>query len=107
VKTSPRTTIKKSAQKSAPVKKSSSQDEQSIIHADWFYRVSDGWKYFGYRNSILHKKIESGEIPKPIALSDGGRARGWFGRVIIAWQQGREAKSALKLVVGEKKAPAS
>jgi hypothetical protein len=65
------------------------------LHPDWFYRMSDGPKFFGYRSSALAAKIESGEIPGPISLSDTGRAKGWFGRIIIAWQQEREAAARL------------
>jgi hypothetical protein len=82
-------------------KKLPSLDAQPMINPDWFYRVSDGWKFFGYRNSVLHVKISTGEIPTPIALSDGGRARGWFGRTILEWQREREAKPAAKLVVAK------
>jgi hypothetical protein len=78
------------------------RDDQSVIHPDWFYRVSDAWKFFGYRNSVLHIKIATGEVPAPIALSDGGRARGWFGRTIIKWQQEREARPVAKIRVGDK-----
>jgi predicted DNA-binding transcriptional regulator AlpA len=71
----------------------------ATINPDWFYRVHEAGPFFGFSNSVLHVKIQTGEIPKPIALSDGGRARGWFGRTIIAWQAEREAKVAPKLVV--------
>jgi hypothetical protein len=84
--------------KKAKHPKSPTPQDTLPIHPDWFYRVYDGWKYFGYRNSILHLKIESGEIPAPIALSDGGRARGWFGRTILAWQRERETKPVPKAI---------
>jgi predicted DNA-binding transcriptional regulator AlpA len=69
------------------------------INADWFYRVADGHCFFGYRATTLAEKIASGEIPAPISLSDTGRAKGWFGRVIIAWQAEREAKARAKAKV--------
>jgi predicted DNA-binding transcriptional regulator AlpA len=75
------------------------------LHPDYFYRVYEAGSFFGYSNTVLHLKIESGEIPPPVALSKGGRARGWFGRTIIAWQA--ERKRAPKLVVGVKKAVTS
>jgi predicted DNA-binding transcriptional regulator AlpA len=59
------------------------------INADWFYRVADAHRFFGYRATTLAEKISSGEIPAPIPLSDTGRAKGWFGREIIAWQAQR------------------
>jgi predicted DNA-binding transcriptional regulator AlpA len=63
------------------------------LNPDWFYRLSDGYRYFGYRPTTLDEKIQKGEIPAPIALSDTGRARGWFGRTILKWQAEREAKA--------------
>lgn len=66
------------------------------LNPDMFYRHSDGWRYFGYSISRLDDKIKTGEIPKPIPLSDEGRAKGWFGRTIIAWQKELEAKAAAK-----------
>ena len=44
--------------------------------------------------TTLAEKIASGGIPAPISLSDTGRAKGWFGRVIIAWQAERERRPA-------------
>ncbi|MCK1307849.1 MULTISPECIES: hypothetical protein [unclassified Bradyrhizobium] len=63
------------------------------INPDWFYRVAYGHYFFGYRDTALAGKIASGEVPSPISLSDTGRAKGWFGRVILAWQAEREAKA--------------
>jgi predicted DNA-binding transcriptional regulator AlpA len=56
-----------------------------------FYRLSEGPNYFGYSISRQEDKIKTGEIPRPISLSDFGRAKGWFGRTILAWQAEREA----------------
>ncbi|WP_152977498.1 hypothetical protein [Bradyrhizobium pachyrhizi] len=67
------------------------------INADWFYRVADGHRFFGYRATALAGKIANGEIPSPVSLSDTGRARGWFGRAIIEWQTEREAKARAKI----------
>jgi hypothetical protein len=73
------------------------------LHPDIFYRVHEAGPFFGYSNTVLHLKIQSGEIPAPIALSDApkSRARGWYGRTILAFQKDREAKVAPKLVVGK------
>jgi predicted DNA-binding transcriptional regulator AlpA len=68
------------------------QSEQPL-HADWFYRLIDAHKYFGYSPTVISEKIKSGEIPPPVSLSDSGRAKGWFGRVILEWQAGRQAKA--------------
>jgi predicted DNA-binding transcriptional regulator AlpA len=69
-------------------------DGTQPINPDFFYRLHEGRKYFGYGPSTIEAKIQSGEIPAPISLSDSGRARGWFGRTIIAWQREREAAAA-------------
>jgi predicted DNA-binding transcriptional regulator AlpA len=74
-------------------------DQQLPLHAlhpDHFYRFCEGPHYFGYAPAQLLKKIQTGEIPRPVSLSDTGRARGWFGRSIIRWQAEREAKPAPK-----------
>ena len=44
---------------------------------------------FGTRS--LHQKIKRGQFPRPIKLSDSGRATGWLGHELIAWQQARAA----------------
>jgi hypothetical protein len=69
-------------------------NEDRPIHPDWFYRLSDGPKFFGYGPTTIDDKIRSGEIPPLVSRSDSGRAKGWFGRVIIEWQAARQAKTA-------------
>ena len=64
--------------------------------AGHFYHVGEAWQYFGFRSSELSLKIKAGEIPPPIALSPGGRAKGWFGRTILQWQEAREAAAKLE-----------
>lgn len=72
---------------------SSRERAEPPINPDYFYRLADGSKFFGYRPTTLDEKIKSGEIPKPITLSDSGRAKGWFGRAILAWQAERVRKA--------------
>jgi predicted DNA-binding transcriptional regulator AlpA len=50
-------------------------------------RLKDGERYFGFKGTQLKVKIMSGEIPRPIPLSDSGRALGWLGRQIIDHQR--------------------
>jgi predicted DNA-binding transcriptional regulator AlpA len=65
------------------------------INPHVFYRMAEwGEAFFGFAASQLETKIRTGEIPKPVALSDTGRARGWFGRDILDWQNKRRAKAA-------------
>jgi predicted DNA-binding transcriptional regulator AlpA len=67
----------------------------SPINPHVFYRMAEwGEAFFGFAASQLETKIRMGEIPKPISLTDTGRARGWFGHPILAWQQERLAKAA-------------
>lgn len=52
----------------------------------------------GWRKTRLYEAIASGEFPKPIPLSDAGRAVAWSEAEIIAWQEerlaARDAKAA-------------
>jgi predicted DNA-binding transcriptional regulator AlpA len=50
-------------------------------------RKHDGPLYFGLQRTALDKAIADGAIPRPMALTPGGRARGWLGAAIIEWQQ--------------------
>jgi predicted DNA-binding transcriptional regulator AlpA len=74
-----------------PKKQSDKPQPPRPLDPGQFYRRGEGWKYFGYKSTQLDEKIKSGEIPAPISLSDSGRACGWFGRQILAWQAEREA----------------
>lgn len=64
------------------------------LNPDLLYRITDARKYFGLRPTQLTERIKAGDIPPPVKLSATGRASGWFGRQIIAWQQERIAASA-------------
>lgn len=50
-------------------------------------RKCHGHRYFGFKHTQLDKKIADGEIPKPIALTSTGRAKGWLGSQIIEHQR--------------------
>ena len=66
------------------------------INPNFFYRMPEGWKFFGYKPTQLNEKIKSGVVPKPIILdgSADGRARGWFGSTIIKWQNDKMEAAA-------------
>jgi predicted DNA-binding transcriptional regulator AlpA len=71
------------------------QIAEGPIRENWFYRKHPyGELFFGLAPSQLEKKIESGEVPMPVKLTDTGRASGWFGRQILTWQAERQAKTA-------------
>ena len=48
--------------------------------------------YVGLQGTQINGLIKSGEFPKPIRLSDHGRAVAWLESEIIAWQLRRLAK---------------
>ena len=55
-------------------------------------RLRDLPTYVGLQRSQIDELIKRGEFPKPIKLSDSGRANGWLEHELIAWQQERLAK---------------
>jgi hypothetical protein len=65
-------------------------------------RWYEGPKYFGLKLTQLREKVEAGEIPPPMVLSDTGRAKGWFGSQIIEHHE-RLAKRAAAQCGGVKK----
>jgi predicted DNA-binding transcriptional regulator AlpA len=48
--------------------------------------------YAGVRRTVIAELIARGEFPKPIALSDHGRAKAWVESELVAWQLSRMAK---------------
>jgi predicted DNA-binding transcriptional regulator AlpA len=52
-------------------------------------RKHNGYSYFGLKSTALDDAIKSDLIPKPVKLTPGGRAVGWFGWQIIEWQRQR------------------
>jgi predicted DNA-binding transcriptional regulator AlpA len=59
------------------------------LNPDFFYRMFEGPLFFGVGRSQMNQLIAGGKIPKPIPLTDGGRAKGWFGSQIIQWKAER------------------
>jgi hypothetical protein len=64
------------------------------INPNYFYRLADGPRFFGYASTVLAEKIKNGDVPLPVTLSEGGRARGWFGWQILDWQKEQVDKAA-------------
>ena len=68
-------------------------DEKELgLRPDEIVRKCDAKRFFGFGPTQLDALIARGEIPAPMKLSVGGRAVGWLGRDIIAWQAARAAK---------------
>lgn len=59
-------------------------------------RKKDLPNYCGLQRTQIEQLIERGEFPKPIPLSDTGRAIGWIESELWAWQQQRLAKRETK-----------
>jgi prophage regulatory protein len=55
------------------------------------YRLRELPQYVGLRRTVISELIKSGEFPKPIPLSDSGRAIAWLECDLIAWQATRIA----------------
>jgi prophage regulatory protein len=55
------------------------------------YRLRDLPQFVGLRRTQIGELIKSGEFPKPIPLSDGGRAVAWLEADLIEWQNARIA----------------
>jgi hypothetical protein len=70
------------------------------INPNSFYRKSVvvRHRFLGYGHSQLDEKIKVGEIDPPVALSESGRAVGWYGRYLLEKQAEREAAAERKAV---------
>ncbi len=55
-------------------------------------RKKDLPTFTGLQRTAIEQLVKRGEFPKPISLSDAGRAVGWIEDEIIAWQHKRLAK---------------
>ena len=61
------------------------------LDPDEIVRWKNGPKYFGLRPSQLNENIKKGLIPPPFPLVEGGRGKGWTGRMIQDHHQSRQA----------------
>jgi prophage regulatory protein len=59
-------------------------------------RKKDLPSFVGLQRTQIELLIERGEFPKPVPLSDSGRAIGWLESEVWHWQQQRLAKRAAK-----------
>ncbi len=53
------------------------------------YRLKDVEQFAGLKRSQIHELIKAGEFPRPVPLSDCGRAIAWLEDELIAWQMAR------------------
>jgi prophage regulatory protein len=59
-------------------------------------RRRDLAQFVGLQRTQVDELIRRGEFPKPIPLSDGGRAVGWLEDEVAVWQRQRLAKRDAK-----------
>ncbi|MBR1151554.1 AlpA family phage regulatory protein [Bradyrhizobium sp. JYMT SZCCT0428] len=55
------------------------------------YRWRDLPPFVGLRKTAIEELIKAGEFPKPVPLSNSGRAVAWLEADLIAWQTARIA----------------
>jgi prophage regulatory protein len=55
------------------------------------YRLRDLPQFVGLRKTQIADLVRSGEFPKPVRLTDGGRAVAWLETDLIEWQTSRVA----------------
>ena len=55
------------------------------------FRLRDLPQFVGLRRTQIGELIKAGEFPKPVPLSDSGRAIAWLEQDLIAWQNARIA----------------
>ncbi len=55
-------------------------------------RLADLPTYVGLKRTQIDELIKAGEFPKPIPLSDTGRAKAWLEAEVLCWQNERIAK---------------
>lgn len=54
-----------------------------------FLRLPAVKQAVGYGRTAIYQKIQAGEFPAPIPLSDNGRAVAWDSEAIDAWIESR------------------
>ncbi len=55
------------------------------------YRLRDLPQFVGLRRTQISELIKLGKFPRPVSLSDGGRAVAWLEADLIVWQTDRIA----------------
>ena len=60
-------------------------------HLNRLYRLKDVEQFAGLKRTQISELMKAGEFPKPISLSDSGRAVAWLEHELIAWQTARIA----------------
>jgi prophage regulatory protein len=69
------------------------------------YRLRDLPQFVGLRRTQIGELIKLGKFPRPVSLSDGGRAVAWLEHDLIAWQTDRIAARNAEVVGDAAHAP--
>ena len=67
---------------------------EGLMNASRPYRLireRDLPAYAGLKRTQISELIKRGEFPRPIKLSDGGRAKAWLEDELLLWQRQRLA----------------
>ena len=77
---------------------SNARETEGRLLPDFIYRPRQVERFTGYKSTQLWELIGTGKFPPPVRLSEGGKAVGWFGRVLIQWQTELEAEAKRAVV---------
>ena len=61
----------------------------NVVKLSRMYRLRDLPQFVGLGRSQISALIKAGNFPKPISLSDAGRAVAWLEEDLLAWQRSR------------------
>jgi predicted DNA-binding transcriptional regulator AlpA len=67
-------------------------EERKVTRLRTILREPAVLKATGYGKTQLAELVDQGKFPAPIALSPGGRAKGWFEDEVIQYQEQRAAE---------------
>jgi prophage regulatory protein len=68
------------------------EQKQTAPRLQRLIRLTELPLYVGIKRTVIAELITRGEFPKPVPISDSGRAVAWLESDIIAWQNSRIAK---------------
>jgi prophage regulatory protein len=63
-----------------------------VMNLNRLIRAADLPLYVGLKKTQIAALIKAGTFPKPVPLSDTGRAVAWLEADLVAWQASRIAK---------------
>jgi prophage regulatory protein len=75
----------------SPIVSPTDQTDQRLPRLNRMFRLRDLPEFVGLRRTQIGELIKAGEFPKPILLSETGRAVAWLEADLIAWQNARIA----------------